>query len=153
MGLMMKDTVVLGLRYYGEKMKDYFKVKELAEKESVSLSEIGRILVNRGLHYTENPVVIEKPVEKIVYRDRVVIKEVIKEIPKIVYKEKPSREPRGEHLIPDSKPKGGRPLPSQNTGEHLLPEDKPKEVNRLCGENIAHGEHVIFEGKHEHVKG
>ena len=71
----MKETVVLGLRYYGGGMRDYYKVKKLAEEKNVSLSEMGRILVNRGLHYSENPVIIEKPVEKIVYVDRPIVKE------------------------------------------------------------------------------
>jgi len=65
---------VLGLRYGPKDIEDLYKVIELANKNSLSKSETGKRLVNRGLTHTDNPEPIVKTVkevvEKIVPKDR-----------------------------------------------------------------------------------
>ncbi|GAI81571.1 unnamed protein product, partial [marine sediment metagenome] len=61
----MKETIVLGIRYTGQEMKDYRRVKELAEKNKDPLSTTGKLLINRGLTHTDNPEPLVKVVEKI----------------------------------------------------------------------------------------
>lgn len=70
----MKETVVLGIRYTGQEMKDYRRVKQLAEQNKDPLSTTGKLLINRGLTHTDNPEplvkTVKEVVEKVVAKDR-----------------------------------------------------------------------------------
>lgn len=74
---------------YGESDKDiYQQVIDLVNKERIAKSRAQLLLVQRGLHHTQNPEPLIK--EKVVYKDRV--KEVPKVVEKVVYKSPPSQE-------------------------------------------------------------
>jgi len=111
----MKEHKVLGLQYYGEEMKDYRRVKEIAKEHNVSLSKTGKLLINRGLTHTDNPEPLIK--EKVVYQDRIIEKPVEKIVykDKIVYRDPPGKQ---EHLKGS---KISRQLPS---GDKLKTGDK-----------------------------
>lgn len=66
----MKEHRVLGLQYYGDEMKDYHRVVNIAKEEGLSLSKTGKLLVNKGLMHKDNPEPLVKIKEKVVYRDR-----------------------------------------------------------------------------------
>ena len=90
---------VLGLRYGPKDIEDLYKVIELAKKNSLSKSEAGKRLVNRGLTHTDNPEPIVK--EKVIYKDR--------PVEKIVYRDRPKQD---EHI---QEHVGG----DNQTGQHL----------------------------------
>jgi len=52
----MQETKVLGIRFSGsEQMGIYKQVQTLANKNKLFMSEAGKLLINRGLHHTNNP--------------------------------------------------------------------------------------------------
>lgn len=88
----MKETIVLGIRYTGEEMKDYHRVKELAEKNKDPLSTTGKLLINRGLIHTDNPEPLVKVVEKI---KEVPVEKIVK-VP--VYRDPPKVDKSKSHI-------------------------------------------------------
>ncbi len=91
---------------YGEPEKDiYQQVIDLVKKESIAKSRAQLLLVQRGLQHTQNPEPLVK--EKVVYRDRV------KEVPKIV-----------EKVVYKSPPKVDKPTPQEHVGvdDHIIDE-------------------------------
>lgn len=75
-------------RYGVPEKSTYEKVMEIVKKERIAKSRAQLLLVQRGLHHTDNPEPLVK--EKVVYKDRPVEKVVNKVIEKVVYRDKPA---------------------------------------------------------------
>lgn len=107
----MKKSRVLGLRYYGQQMKDYEQVKSLAEKNNLSMSDAGKRLVNRGLQHINNPepLVKEKP------------KVVTKVVKQLVYVNGP--DDNKEHIEVDPKSE------QHPSGDKLMTRDQSKSTS------------------------
>lgn len=93
----MQETRVFSIRYTGEsQMKDYHKVEQLAKENKSCVSNIGRLLISRGLTHTDNPGPlikekgahqdhqdrIEKPISKVVSKDKPLQKFPLKSVGK-----------------------------------------------------------------------
>ena len=102
---------------YGEPDKAVFhKVMDLVKKNNIAKSRAQLLLVKRGLEHTNNPEPLIR--EKVVYRDRVVEKPV----EKVVYKDRPDTHIRDsmsiEHLEGDPKSE------QHPSGDKLMTRDK-----------------------------
>lgn len=71
-------------RYGVPEKSTYDKVMEIVKKERIAKSRAQLLLVERGLHHTDNPEPLVK--EKVVYRDR----PVEKVVEKVVYRDRPA---------------------------------------------------------------
>lgn len=71
-------------RYGKPEQTIYEKVIEMVNKEGIAKSRAQLLLVERGLHHTDNPEPLVK--EKVVYKDR----PVEKIVEKVVYRDKPA---------------------------------------------------------------
>ena len=90
-------------RYGVPEKSTYDKVMEIVKKERIAKSRAQLLLVERGLHHTDNPEPLVK--EKVVYRDRPVVKE------KVVYRD--------------------RPVVNQGTQEHIRGADRNSQEGAL----------------------
>lgn len=102
---------------YGKREKNiYEQVIDLVKKNNIAKSRAQLLLVERGLQHTENPEPLIK--EKVVYRDR--IKEVPKVVEKVVYKSPPQ-----EHISIEEHIQGDPPKTEQRySGDKLATQDK-----------------------------
>jgi len=83
-------------RYNKEHQKVYNEVMDIVNKDSVTKSTAQLLLVERGLVHTNNPeplikevekkVYVDRPIEKVVYRDKIVYKDTQKDTPLSVNK-------------------------------------------------------------------
>lgn len=137
---------------YGEPEKDiYRQVIDLVEKNRIAKSRAQLLLVERGLHHTNNPEPLIK--EKIVYRDREVPVEKIVE--KVVYKSLPKVDKhtqehvRGDdHITEQSASKGqaqnsGQGNPPSSPNNALGEKKSLKEEKGISGWSVAGGLGIV----------
>jgi len=81
-------SATITTRYGIPEKSTYEKVMEIVNKERIAKSRAQLLLVERGLHHTDNPEPLVK--EKVVYRDKPVEKVVTQVVEKVVYRDKPA---------------------------------------------------------------
>ncbi|MBA7706092.1 hypothetical protein ES703_114938 [subsurface metagenome] len=127
----------------------YQQVIDLVKKENLAKSRAQLLLVQRGLHHTNNPEPLIK--EKVVYRDREVPVEKIVE--KVVYKSPPKVDkPTQEHVamddhITDESIGGDHKAGQHLSGDTLMTQDKADPPNKKALEAKKSPEGVSGEEK------
>jgi len=125
----MKETKVLGIRYYGSTMKEYHQVADLAKKNELTLSDVGRILIKKGIK-NSNPHLIDKTTEA-----PVKVKSEVVNKPNSVAKTVVA--PVNTKPAVASKPDVGKtPVDKVKTIEIIEPDTIKSEVEKITANNI-----------------